>query len=195
MRRPVLAVFLKAPRLGSVKTRLARGIGWVEATRFHRATAARLIRSVRRDRRWRTVLWLAPRDALRHRDLPGPRLPRFDQGRGDLGRRMARVFRHHGPGPVVLVGTDVPDLTPAIVATAFGQLRSHDAVFGPATDGGYWLIGLHRCAPPFARVRWSTHHARDDTLKNLAGRRVAMLDPLDDIDTAEDWRRWRSSSR
>jgi len=193
-----LVVFLKAPRLGSVKSRLARGIGWAEALRFHRAEAQRLIRAVSRDPRWRTTLWIAPRGALRNRDLPGLGLARFDQGLGDLGQRMARPFRRLPRGDVVLVGSDIPALGAAIVAQAFCSLTRADAVFGPALDGGYWLVGLKgnlRLHPPFGTVRWSTRHALADTLANLTGARVALLAPLPDIDTPQDYRRWRSSSR
>lgn len=190
-----LAVFLKAPRLGQVKTRLAAGIGALAALGFHRATAATLIRCVARDRRWRASLWLSPRDALRQRNVPHLGLPRFDQGTGDLGARMALVFRRLPPGPVVLVGTDVPALGPAVIADAFRRLDGSDAVFGPAGDGGYWLVGLRgswRRRPPFRRVRWSTPHALGDTVVQLHCARIALLAPLDDIDTPADFRRWRA---
>jgi rSAM/selenodomain-associated transferase 1 len=193
-----LAVFLKAPRLGQVKTRLAAGIGALAALGFHRATAAALIRGVARDRRWRVSLWLSPRNALRQRNVPHLGLPRFDQGSGDLGARMALVFRRLPPGPVVLVGTDVPALDAAVIADAFRRLDGSDAVLGPAGDGGYWLVGLRgprRLRPPFRQVRWSTKHALADTTAQLGRARVALLPPLDDIDTPADFQRWRMRSR
>lgn len=198
MARPTVIVFLKAPILGRVKTRLARAIGDIAALRFHRTMAARLIRTLARDRRWRVVLALSPRDAGRRRDIPCPTLPRVDQGRGDLGRRMVRAFDQAPRRPVLLVGTDIPDLGPAVIAEGFRRLAGSDAVFGPAEDGGYWLIGVRDCRIPtigFAGVRWSTQHALADTRANLKGRHVTLLAPLADIDTPADYARWRSRNR
>jgi len=88
----------------------------------------------------------------------------------------------------VLVGSDIPGLSRDDLAAAFRALGRADAVFGPAEDGGYWLVGLgpRRPAHPFATVRWSTPHALADTLANCRGRRVALLRRLRDVDTAED---------
>lgn len=198
MRRATVIVFLKAPRLGQVKTRLAKAVGELAALRFHRGMADRLIRALARDPRWRVVLALSPRAARHRRDIPCPSLRRIDQGNGDLGRRMAHVLGHAAPGPVLLVGTDVPELTPAVVATGFCRLAGNDAVLGPAEDGGFWLVGVRDRRLPhraFAGVRWSTRHALADTLANLRDRRVALLAPLADIDTEADYARWRSRTR
>lgn len=97
-----------------------------------------------------------------------------------------------------MIGADVPDLDAGVIDQAFRRLGDHDAVFGPAEDGGFWLIGLKgklRRRPPFAGVRWSTPNALADTLAQLPRRCAAMLPKLMDIDTAEDYRRWRSRSR
>jgi glycosyltransferase A (GT-A) superfamily protein (DUF2064 family) len=111
------------------------------------------------------------------------------QGPGDLGDRMARVLRRLPPGPVVIVGADIPDLTAAHVAQAFRRLGDHDWVIGPAEDGGYWLIGARRrprLRLPFAGVRWGGPHALADTLAGLAGARVARLEVLADVDRGAD---------
>jgi len=81
------------------------------------------------------------------------------------------------------------------VAAALRALGRADAAFGPAADGGYWLVGLspRRPARPFASVRWSTRHALADTLGNFRRHRVALLRTLHDVDTAADWRRIRDS--
>ena len=101
---------------------------------------------------------------------------------------MQRLFAANPPGPLIIVGTDIPGLAATHIAKAFRLLRGGDAVFGPALDGGYWLIGLRRrphLLRPFTRVRWSGPHALSDTLANLSGRAIAFLPRLGDVDSAE----------
>jgi glycosyltransferase A (GT-A) superfamily protein (DUF2064 family) len=99
---------------------------------------------------------------------------------------MQRIFDRLPPGPALIVGTDVPGITPSHIAHAFHLLGRHDAVFGPAADGGYWLVGLKRrprVLRIFAGVRWSSPHALADTLANLRGRwSVAFIATLNDVD-------------
>lgn len=183
MRGDTTIIFVRAPRLGTVKRRLARDIGALAALRFHRGELGRLCRELGRDRRWRTVLAVTP-DRGRAR-WPAP-LPRLPQGRGDLGRRMARALGRYRRA--VLVGSDIPGLGRTEVAQAFRALGRAQAVFGPAEDGGYWLVGLgpRRPPEPFRNVRWSTEHALADTLANCRGRPVALLRRLRDVDTEAD---------
>ena len=176
-----LIIFARAPRLGAVKRRLARGIGAPAALRFYRGQLGRLLGAMRHERRWRTVLAITPdRGFLR---APFAQLP---QGHGSLGQRMQRALGRYRRA--VLVGCDIPGLGVADVAAAFRALGRADAVFGPAEDGGYWLVGLgpRRPARPFAGVRWSTRHALADTLRNFPRQRVALLRRLRDVDTAAD---------
>jgi hypothetical protein len=187
-------VFARAPRLGAVKRRLAAEIGDRAALRFHTETLQRLLRMLSADPRFRTVLALTP-DRARLRLPRG--VARVAQGCGDLGQRMARAFRRFPHCRVALIGCDIPDANAADVAAAFRSLGCADAVFGPAADGGYWLVGMtpRRPACPFGAVRWSTPDAFADTLVNFARRRVALLRVLHDVDTAEDWRAWRAAMR
>lgn len=194
--RPVrhVVVFVKAPRLGQVKSRLAAGIGGLPALRFYREITTHTLRAVGRDARWRTLVAATPLRAL-HASFWDPRHQRLDQGPGDLGRRMARAFRALPPGPAVIVGSDIPELAPRHVAAAFRALGGHDAVFGPARDGGYWLVGLKRTRPLpaglFEGVRWSSLHALADTRAGLPRRfSVALLEPLEDVDDRGSYRRW-----
>lgn len=179
---------VKEPVAGRAKTRLARDVGVAPAVGFARTQAQALIARLAGDRRWVTYLAVAPDTALGSRAWP-LRLARLPQGRGDLGRRMQHCFAASPPGPVIIVGADIPGVRAAMVARAFGALRDHDAVFGPAGDGGYWLIGLKRrprLLRPFADVRWSSEHALSDTLANLAGGRVAYGVTLADVDNGAD---------
>ncbi len=181
-------VFARAPRLGRVKRRLAQAIGDRAALGFHRATLIALLQGLAADRRFQTVLAMSPDPA---RFAVPPRVRRIGQGSGDLGRRMDCVFRQFRRGRAAIIGADIPDAGPADLAAAFRALGTADAAFGPAEDGGYWLVALgpRRPARPFASVRWSSEHALADTLRNFPGRRVALLRVLQDVDTAEDFLR------
>lgn len=182
-----LVVMLKDPRPGRVKTRLGRDIGMVEAAWWFRHQSRALIRRLE-DPRWRLVLAVSP-DTARNKDWPA-HLPRVAQGPGDLGARMGRIFRSTSRGPVVIIGADIPGITPHHITRAFRVLGNHDAVFGPAPDGGYWLIGMKRTATPpvtlFHGVRWSSPNALADTRASLPGLRIALIDELQDVDTAAD---------
>jgi rSAM/selenodomain-associated transferase 1 len=190
-----LVIMAKAPRLGRVKRRLAAEIGAVEALCFYRRMLARLARELGTDPRWRCWLYVTPdRSARMARPWPAG-LARRPQGRGDLGARMRRPLAELPPGPVVIVGSDIPALARRHVAAAFKALGNHPLVFGPAADGGYWLIGVRRrphlpCL--FHKVRWSSAHALGDTLAGLDRRhRVALLETLEDVDDGPSFLRWR----
>lgn len=190
-RRQRLVIFVREPVAGRVKTRLGQDIGMVEAAWWFRHTARSLVRRLAGDPRWETWLAVTPDlEGLESRFWPF-HLPRWSQGPGDLGARMARVFRSFPPGPVIIVGADLPDLQPGHVAEAFAQLGRADAVLGPSPDGGFWLVGLARGRRPapaglFRDVRWSTRHALADTLATLRGHRVSFAAPLADVDAGRD---------
>lgn len=184
-----LVIMVKEPRPGRVKTRLGRDIGMVGAAWWFRHQTRSLIRRLR-DPRWQIVLAVAPdREGLTSRIWPAD-LPRAAQGRGGLGDRMGRMLRGMPNGPVCLIGADIPGITRGHIAGAFGALGRVQMVFGPAPDGGYWLVGAQRYgalpAGLFGNVRWSTEYALADTLASLPGCRVALLDPLRDVDTVAD---------
>ena len=179
----------KRPVAGRVKTRLARAIGVTNATRFYRSTASAVIGRLAGDPRWRTVIAVDPDTAVADRFWPA-HVRRQGQGRGDLGVRMRRIFRASRPGPIAIIGTDVPGIRPSHIAAAFAAVGGNDVVFGPADDGGYWLIALHRSPrllPRFDNVRWSTEFALADTAANFKGLRIGTVDRLSDVDTAADF--------
>jgi rSAM/selenodomain-associated transferase 1 len=191
--RRTLVLFVRTPALGTGKRRLAREIGDVAALRFERQMLALLLRRLGGDRRWHMRVAATP-------DRRPPRLPhrrarieRVAQGTGDLGARMRRAIALCPPGPVVLVGADIPDLSAPHIAAAFRLLGARDPVFGPAEDGGFWLVGTrrrHQLAALFGSVRWSTENALADSLANLPpAARVGFVARLEDVDDAEAYRR------
>ena len=203
-RRRQLVIFARLPQRGAVKRRLAREIGSRPAHEFYTKTSrdlvSRLGRAGRRDRRWRLILALTPDSLAARARFWGRGHDRMAQGPGDLGRRLGRVIGALAPGPVVIIGTDAPQVSPQHVDRAFKALAAHEAVFGPAADGGYWLIGLARRRMPgpclaarlFKGVRWSTEFALGDTRANLPrGAEAPPLVLLEDVDDAASWRRYR----
>lgn len=195
---PRLVLMLKEPVAGRVKTRLGRDIGSVEATRFYRHATAATVARLAADRRWRSVLAVSPDGALASRFWPRTRhLARMAQGGGDLGQRMQRILDALPPGPVLIVGTDIPAIRPAHIAAAFAALGQSDVVFGPAEDGGYWLVGLRRrprILRAFRGVRWSHALTLADNMAAVASHEIAFAATLADVDHAADWRPARATA-
>ena len=194
-----LVIFAKTPRMGTVKRRLAASLGYCRATSIYRRLLRDIVGRLAFDPRWRCTLAVTPDS-----DATGPwrwsvTTPRLAQGPGDLGQRMARAAMATLPGPVVIIGSDIPEIRPHHIAEAFEALRRNDIVFGPAADGGYWLVGMSERTRPawlFRGVRWSTEHALADTMVNLRPNQpVAMLETLEDIDDVSSLARWRAGSR
>jgi len=193
MRRAQLVIMLKLPRAGQVKTRLGRDIGMTAAAWWFRHQTRRLLRNLD-DPRWQITLSVAPDKPAMTCTIWPAHLPRIPQGHGDLGARMARILRTSPAilprGPACIIGGDIPAIRRHHIARAFRALGNHDAVFGPATDGGYWLVGMKRIAPPppslFTNVRWSTRHALADSIATMGTPRIAQIDRLQDVDTAKD---------
>jgi len=180
--KPRLVIFTKAPVLGGAKTRLAAGIGKVHANRLYRAMIRAVIRRTS-DPRWDTELWVAPDEAA-YRDFGGvwpDHLPRIMQGDGSLSPRLTRAMS--AKGPVIVIGTDAPQIRAGDIAKAIKLLRNNELVFGPSDDGGFWLIAANGpvTAALFENIAWSTDTALADVEKNCKGS-VAYLRTLIDVD-------------
>lgn len=191
-----VVLFLKVPRTGRVKTRLARDLGPGRARRVYGALVRRVLAVVAGRRPWRLVLAVTP-ERLAWRAWPR-RLQRAGQGPGDLGVRMGRALRRYARPRAVVIGSDLPDLSVEAVRTALRRLGDADFVFGPSGDGGYWLVGWHRRRAwprgALRACRWSSPHALADSRASLSANRVVRCaDRLDDLDTLADWLAWRRS--
>ncbi len=205
--KPTVIVFAKEPRLGRVKSRLARDIGAGKALRFYRGNLTRLHRRLTARPgspvNWRVtwrVIWCVSPDGAAHSRRAWPQgVSLVKQGRGDLGRRMARALADAPPGPVVLIGSDIPGIDGAALTQALALLGRNDAVFGPAEDGGYWLVGFKRIrAMPygvFRDVRWSGPQALADTIRTLPpGTRVGLAPVLADVDDGPSYMKWKEGA-
>ena len=177
--RPTLFIVAKAPIMGRAKTRLAADIGPVHAKRIYRALMGQVLRQVR-DPRWNTVLAVTPPHLLgRVPDWEG--FEQIPQASGSLTPRLAALFGRKGP--TLTIGTDCPQVTAVDIAAAFKALKSHKHVFGPASDGGFWLMGTNGPLPHgfFDGVRWS----HEKTLSDVTDRTqtsFGVLRTLTDVD-------------
>ncbi len=187
-----LIIFIKNPEAGKVKTRLAETVGEARALAIYRLLLAHTRRVALAVETERLLFYSCYID--RTDDWPEARFQKFLQEGADLGARMdgalTLALRDHRKA--VLIGSDCAELTPAILREAFRRLDDHDLVIGPATDGGYYLIGLREPAPAlFRHMTWSTSTVLAETLQRAdgLGRSVYRLPELSDIDTVEDWKR------
>ena len=200
MATDALIVFVKEPRPGTVKTRLAAAVGDEHAAQLYRALAEEEVRRTKPARgEYQRLFFFTPPDA-------GPALARWFPGETflpqqgvDLGQRMANAFETafaRGARRVAIIGTDVPGISRELVREALLALGDHDVVVGPARDGGYYLLALDRPRPMlFDAIPWSTSAVLAATAEraSVLGLRLSVLEPLSDIDTLEDLRReWRT---
>ncbi len=198
---PHLLVFARVPALGRVKSRLAAGVGPPAALAIYHELLG-ITRSAIVQSGVPATVWLA--------DTAGPEPTQAEakewaglstrcQETGDLGQRMTAAFAAAfaaGATRVAIIGTDCPGLRPTHLTQAFALLGSHDVVLGPATDGGYYLLGLRQPQPElFLNKEWSTASVLADTVADAKrlGRSVALLPELHDVDTAADLATWRAA--
>jgi len=196
----VLLIFVKAPHLGLVKTRLQPELSEQQSVSLHKAMAEDLITRFREISLWQTKIAFWPGDALScMQKWLGDHLEFLPQQGQDLGQRMSRAFDEQfrmGHEKVLVVGCDLPALETEMISEAFKRLSENDLVLGPSEDGGYYLIGLKQAHPELFRgVDWSTDQVLEQILNNAgAGRLMIRRMPVrSDIDTYQDvsrlWRR------
>ncbi len=196
-----IVVFAKAPQAGQVKTRLAAAIGDAEAAQAYAGWLESTVRRLVDARLAPVELWVSPtaEHPLFQQLTADFGVALHVQPAGDLGQRMHRVARQilacHEQ--VVLIGSDCPLMPVDYVERALCAMdQGIDTVIGPAEDGGYVLLGLRQEIPAlFADIPWSTAQVMRTTRRRLigAGCHWAELEPLWDIDSLENYRRWQTS--
>jgi rSAM/selenodomain-associated transferase 1 len=201
-RPDAILVFVRAPEAGRVKTRLAAEIGDEAALRIYRRLAEHAVAEAR-------ALGAEAAVRIHYTPAEGGEMVRgwlggdaayLPQGDGDLGARMRTAFEAAfaaGHPRVLIVGSDLPELSAEVLRRALRLLDAHPAVVGPAADGGYYLLGLREMVPGvFDGIAWSTGEVLAATLTRLraAGCEPALLETLRDVDVAADlppgWRAW-----
>jgi len=188
-----VAVFARAPVAGQAKTRLIPLLGADGAAALQRRLIERTLATASAVAGARVTLWVAGDPA---HPFVAEAARRFgaalaEQHGADLGARMNHAFESAG-APLVLVGTDCPQLRSDDLTSAAAALASHDAVIQPATDGGYVLIGLARPQPLlFESIEWGGPQVLRQTRSRIdaLGLRCALRPPLPDLDTPDDLRR------
>jgi len=207
--RERLIIFTRYPEPGTTKTRLIPHIGAMAAAELQRQMTARVLGQASalmgRQNMALEVRYEGGNDRLMKAWL-GEGLNYVSQGEGDIGQRMARALHDtlpQGAASAVLIGSDIPDITTTLLASAFEKLAEETVVLGPATDGGYYLIGLTARALAkasmaiFTDMPWGTSGVLQETCRRLerVGLAYRLLDKLSDIDRPEDlvaWEPYRS---
>lgn len=186
--KKLLIIFVKNPESGKVKTRLASSIGDDKALKVYKELLSITEKAVAQLNSIDVRVYYT--SSIDNSLFKGSSY--FLQSDGDLGEKMMNSFItgfEDGYNQIVGIGSDLPDLNTEIIEDAFEQLSINDTVFGPANDGGYYLLGmkqLHRCI--FENKPWSTERLLKLTLKDLDEQNISsnLLQELNDIDTLED---------
>ena len=194
-----LLIFARAPRVGSVKTRLAQTVGPQRACELYEMLLRTLVSQL--GKLESVTVCFAPDDGEADLRRYFPERWHYRPQRGpDLGARLEHAINEalaNGASKVAVIGSDCPDVTPADISATWTALEKNDVVFGPAKDGGYWLIGMKRAHPTlFREIDWGTEKvlAQSQFRAHESGLKTALLRPLPDIDTASDWQAYQNRS-
>lgn len=193
MNEQALILMAKFPHPDMVKTRLKGHMTDRDRITLYTTFLRQTIRKMESLQGIDTFITYTPASSLHFFSQFG--LQAFPQAEGDLGQKMFEAMNtcfQKGYCSVVLIGVDIPDITDSTVTTAFEYLRNSDIVFGPAADGGYYLVGLTRpIMEVFDAIPWSTGAVLRQSIEKAKtiGLSVAMTEILRDIDTIDDVKR------
>jgi len=194
--RRALAVLARTPLLHQTKTRLVPALGATGALRAHIEMVEDTLARLQGLSTVSASLWVTEVDATTRGWASEFNIPLHVQPDGDLGERMHGVLQMllADSDQACLIGTDCPDIDMSYIERAFAALAGSDVVIGPAEDGGYGLVGLSEaCAQLFEGIDWGTENVMQQTLERAAtaGLNTLMLQTIWDVDTPDDWERYR----
>ena len=188
MPKNLLLVFTRNPELGKVKTRLAKTVGNATALKIYIFLLKRTRDIAVKVAADRTVYYSVK---IRENDIWDASIFQKHQQVGeDLGIRMLHAFKNGfnaGYEKVIIIGSDLYDLTAETIENAFTALEKNEVVIGPAEDGGYYLLGMNSLEEKvFKNKDWGTETVRKDTLEDLRDKKVFLLEELNDVDVFKD---------
>jgi len=186
--RRLLLIFTRNPELGKVKTRLAASIGDQNALDIYTFLLEHTVSFTQNLKVDKQVHYSVK---IRENDIWNEIIYTKKQQHGaDLGIRMQHAFEQGfeaGYNQIIIIGSDMYDLNEGDLEDAFSQLSSHDFVIGPAQDGGYYLLGMKQLKKSlFKNKTWGTSTVLADSMKDIEGELVAILEERNDIDVFED---------
>ncbi|MGO2294264.1 MAG: TIGR04282 family arsenosugar biosynthesis glycosyltransferase [Psychroflexus halocasei] len=184
----ILLIFARHPELGKCKTRLAKSVGdyaALEVYKYLLKNTAEIVQKIKVKRQ----VWYA--DQIHKNDIWDDDLfEKREQIQGDLGEKMQHAFEtafHEDAKKVVIVGTDIQDLNEKVINQAFKKLDTNDVVIGPASDGGYYLLGMKSLNPEvFQLNEWSTAQVFNQTIDALKDKKISILEQKNDVDYLDD---------
>jgi len=192
-----VAYIVKYPQPGRVKTRLAASIGDQSAAQWYRAAAAKTFAVLKSFSEFRVTVSFDPPETLEpvKQWLPGAPnyLAQCTGGLGDRLRHVATTLWTENHRPLLLIGGDCPGIDEEYLQQAIDVLRNNRHVIGPATDGGYVLLGLWKPVPTvFSNISWSTNQVLSQTKERIRSHSdsLTLLPPLSDVDTEQDMRKY-----
>jgi len=189
MNKNLLIVFSKNPILGKVKTRLAKSIGEKKALLVYKQLIKKTI-DVLID--FEDDIAIFHTNKIAHENIWNfTKYQKIQKGK-DLGARMKNAFEwgfNIGYNKILIIGTDLWDLEKKILINSYNGLENNDVVFGPALDGGYYLLGLKKMINSiFDHKSWGSENVMKNTLKKIKRKKIYFLRKLNDIDDIEDLR-------
>lgn len=198
-----IILFVKYPEKGKVKTRLSAVLGDETARNLYKCFVSDLIGTLEKKRYTFKIAFYPPGSDEKIISWLGPEHSYITQIGKNLGERMKNAFKEtffKGFNEVLIVGTDIPALTPSLIEKAFKALNNSDAVIGPCYDGGYYLIGFRKemfLSDIFKGIQWSTERVFKDTMGVFTKKayKVYVLPKLRDIDRIEDLRTFYKESK
>lgn len=188
MSKNLLLIFTRNPELGKAKTRLAKTVGDETALEIYKFLLKRT-REIAIDVNADKAVYYSVK--IRENDIwDAQHFQKHTQKGFDLGERMQNAFKsgfESGYEKIIIIGSDLYDLTSENVNDAYHQLEKNDVVIGPAIDGGYYLLGMKKLhSKIFSNKDWGTSTVRDKTLEDLTDKKVHLLEELNDVDVFED---------